>query len=87
MSTASWTSVVTLTDVPSAELPAERLRSEGVTVEIRSDSAILGQARYCALIVPSNLGVGLLLMHRLTVETGCFSRAPRTSPSQDIDCE
>jgi hypothetical protein len=55
MSTASWTSVVTLTDVPSAELPAERLRSEGVTVEIRSDSAILGQARYCDLIVPSNL--------------------------------
>lgn len=45
MSTASWTSVVTLTDVPSAELPAERLRSEGVSVEIRSDGAIMGQAR------------------------------------------
>jgi hypothetical protein len=43
MSTASWTSVVTLTDVSAAELPAERLRSEGVSVEIRSDSAILGR--------------------------------------------
>jgi len=37
MSTASWTSVVTRTDVPAAELPTERLRSEGVCVEIRSD--------------------------------------------------
>jgi hypothetical protein len=77
MSTASWISVVTLTDVPSAELPAERLRSEGVTVEIRSDSAILGQARYCDLIVPSNLlhranclqsfGVHLIYMPKLTL--------------------
>ena len=46
---------MTLTDVPSAELPTKRLRSEGVSVEIRSDSAIMGQARYCDLIVPSNL--------------------------------
>jgi len=34
MNTASWISVVTLTDVPSAELPAERLRFEGLSVEI-----------------------------------------------------
>jgi hypothetical protein len=75
MSTASWTSVVTLTDVPSAELPAERLRSEGVSVEIRSDSAIMDQARYCDLIVPSNL------LHRAncletTTKRGLTARPP-----------
>jgi hypothetical protein len=46
MSMARWTSVVILMEVPAAELPAERLRSEGLSVEIRSDSAILSQARY-----------------------------------------
>jgi hypothetical protein len=31
-------------------------------------------------------GVGLILMHRLTVETGCFSRSPRMVPQQHFDC-
>ena len=38
LSKASWTAVVTLTDVPYAELPAERLRSEGVSVEMCTGS-------------------------------------------------
>jgi hypothetical protein len=31
--------------------------------------------------------ISLFLMHRPTVETGCFPRAPRLSSSQAADCK
>ena len=47
--------VATLYDIVSAEAFAQRLRAEGVPAELRCDTALLGAARLCEVLVPSEL--------------------------------
>lgn len=47
----SWPVLVTVYDTYSAAVLSERLRSEGVPAVLKSDSAILGEARRCDILV------------------------------------
>jgi hypothetical protein len=50
-----WETVVYLTDVPVAEVLAQRLADEGVLSRVVSDPPLLGEGRNCAVQVPSEL--------------------------------
>lgn len=45
--------VATFSDHPSAQLLGESLRAEGLPVHIKADSSILGEARRCDVLVPT----------------------------------
>ena len=47
--------VATFYDIVSAEAFAQRLRAEGVPAELRCDTPLLGAARLCEVLVPSEL--------------------------------
>ena len=64
-----WTLLTTSPSTVSAELVAGRLRSEGVPVDVRADTAILGEARLCRIFVPS----GLLKQARWIIEADAVS--------------
>jgi hypothetical protein len=50
-----WQVVTSLLDVPSAQIPAQRLIFEGVPARVISDPQLLGDGRYCEVQVPSEL--------------------------------
>lgn len=58
MNTEVWKPVLTVHDSLSAQALAERLSSEGVPVRVQADTALLGAARRCRILVPARL------MHR-----------------------
>jgi hypothetical protein len=53
MTRPGWTRIASVTDTVSAEIQRRRLTAEGVAVEVRSDSSLLGEARRCDIFVPS----------------------------------
>lgn len=53
MTRPGWTCIASVTDTVSAEILRRRLTAEGVAVEVRSDSSLLGEARRCDIFVPS----------------------------------
>ena len=53
MDKSAWKSLTTASDTVAAEIVAGRLREEGVSVDIRTDTALLGEARLCRLYVPA----------------------------------
>jgi hypothetical protein len=55
MTDASWQSLMTVFDTLSAQVVAERLNAEGVPTRVQTDSAILGAARMCDILVPAEL--------------------------------
>ena len=54
MNPASWKSLATAPSTVAAEILAGRLRAEGLEVDVRTDTALLGEARLCRLYVPEN---------------------------------
>jgi hypothetical protein len=54
MTTESWQVLMTV-DTISAQVLTERLNLEGVPTRLRTDSVILGAARACDILVPSEL--------------------------------
>jgi hypothetical protein len=50
-----WKQVAAVMDTVSAQAIAERLESEGVPVRVKADSSLLGEARSCEVMVPSEL--------------------------------
>lgn len=50
-----WALFDTVADTMSAEAIAGVLRAEGVPVDVRTDTAILGEARRCRIYVPTDL--------------------------------
>ena len=52
MDESSWKLVTTAPDTVVAEILAGRLRGEGFSVEVKTDTALLGEARLCRLYVP-----------------------------------
>ena len=54
MDKASWTPLTTASGTVAADILAGRLRLEGVLVDIRTDTALLGEARMCRLYVPAD---------------------------------
>jgi hypothetical protein len=57
-SNLAWDVVATFSDVPSAQVLVALFRSEGVPVDLVSDTYLLGEARRCEVRVPR------ALMHR-----------------------
>jgi hypothetical protein len=51
----SWQFLMTVFDEISAQVLTERLKEEGVPTRVRTDSAILGAARACDILVPLEL--------------------------------
>jgi hypothetical protein len=49
----SWKPLTTASDTVAAGIVAGRLRAEGVSVDVRTDTALLGEARLCRLYVPA----------------------------------
>jgi hypothetical protein len=50
-----WQAVASLSDVPSAQVLAQRLKFEGVPARVMSDPQLLGEGRSCEVQVPSVL--------------------------------
>jgi hypothetical protein len=50
-----WQGVATLSDVPSAQVLAQRLIFEGVPARVMSDPQLLGEGRNCEVQVPGAL--------------------------------
>jgi hypothetical protein len=50
-----WQTVASLSDVPSAQILAQRLIFEGVPARVLSDPQLLGEGRNCEVQVPSFL--------------------------------
>jgi hypothetical protein len=50
-----WQVVASLSDVPSAQILAQRLIFEGVPARVMSDANLLGEGRNCEVQVPSPL--------------------------------
>ena len=50
-----WETVASFSDVPSANVLAERLRGDGFPTIVISDSHLLGEARLCQVRVPVEL--------------------------------
>jgi hypothetical protein len=50
-----WQAVACLSDVPSAQVLAQRLIFEGVPARVMSDPQLLGEGRSCEVQVPSVL--------------------------------
>jgi hypothetical protein len=50
-----WQTVASLSDVPSAQILAQRLIFEGVPARVMSDPQLLGEGRNCEVQVPSVL--------------------------------
>lgn len=50
-----WQAVASLSDVPSAQVLAQRLIFEGVPARVMSDPQLLGEGRGCEVQVPSVL--------------------------------
>jgi hypothetical protein len=50
-----WQAVASLTDVPSAQVLAQRLIFEGVPARVVSDAQLFGEGRNCEVQVPSAL--------------------------------
>ncbi len=53
MDKTSWKPLTTATDTVAAGIVAGRLRAEGVSVDVRTDTALLGEGRSCRLYVPA----------------------------------
>jgi hypothetical protein len=51
----NWEVIVSLSDLPSAHVLATRLEAEGVAALVTSDTQLLGEARACDVLVPSEL--------------------------------
>lgn len=51
MDSRDWKILTTVHDTLSAQVLLDRLRGEGVTVRLRTDTAILGEARRCDVLV------------------------------------
>jgi len=47
-----WQTVASLSDVPSAQVLAQRLIFEGVSARVMSDPQLLGEGRNCEVQVP-----------------------------------
>jgi hypothetical protein len=58
MTALEWSLLTTLPDLPSAQLLAEILGSEGIAVRVSSDASVLGQA------APSRIYVGATQLER-----------------------
>jgi Putative prokaryotic signal transducing protein len=54
MSAISWCVVATVADAVSAQVLRERLESEAVQTLLRSDTLILGEGRFCQVLVPED---------------------------------
>lgn len=54
MADSAWKSLVTVADTLSAQALIDRLQLEGVPARIESDSSLLGAARLCHVMVPTN---------------------------------
>lgn len=50
---ARWKPLTTAADTVAAGIVAGRLRAEGIAVDVRMDTALLGEARLCRLYVPA----------------------------------
>jgi hypothetical protein len=50
-----WQELTTLHDEISAQVLAESLRTRGVPATVRADTALLGVARACRVMVPAHL--------------------------------
>jgi hypothetical protein len=50
-----WQAVASLSDVPSAQVLAQRLIFEGVPARVMSEPQLLGEGRNCEVQVPSVL--------------------------------
>jgi hypothetical protein len=50
-----WETIVSFSDLPSANVLADRLRSDGFPTLVTSDSHLLGEARQCQVRVPIEL--------------------------------
>jgi hypothetical protein len=50
-----WQAVASLSDVPAAQVLAQRLIFEGVPARVMSDPQLLGEGRSCEVQVPSIL--------------------------------
>jgi hypothetical protein len=53
MSSNGWDTVVVVCDTISAHALLGRLASEGVTARLECDTALLGAARQCRILVPA----------------------------------
>jgi hypothetical protein len=51
----TWRVVASLSDVPSAQALVAHLEENGVPARVRADTVLLGQARPCDVVVPSEL--------------------------------
>jgi len=55
MSDSPWQSLMTVLDTLSAQALVERLNGEGVPTRVQMDTSLLGAARSCEILVPSEL--------------------------------
>jgi hypothetical protein len=55
MSEERWQELTTLHDAISAQVLAESLCARGVPATVRADTALLGVARACRVMVPAHL--------------------------------
>jgi hypothetical protein len=55
MTEERWRALTTLHDEISAQVLAESLRTRGVPATVRADTALLGVARACRVMVPAHL--------------------------------
>jgi len=55
LSEPQWEAVASFSDLPSANVLAERLRGDGFPTIVISDSNLLGEARQCQVRVPAEL--------------------------------
>ena len=51
MGEGAWTTLMIAPDMVTAEILVGRLRADGVAVSVRADTAILGAARACRILV------------------------------------
>jgi hypothetical protein len=55
MSSRGWDTAAVVSDTLSAQALIGRLASEGVPARLQSDTALLGAARQCRILVPTRL--------------------------------
>jgi hypothetical protein len=55
MDREDWQVVAVVADTVSAEVLMGRLAAEGVRVRLKADTALLGEARQCSVLVPSSM--------------------------------
>lgn len=53
MQKSDWVTVVSLDDTLSAQVIIDRLAGEGLRTQLRADTALLGAARRCEVLVPA----------------------------------